>query len=69
MHRSSANVMLTTPRDQKLLQDNKISPDGLVFAPVGQVLADLLTIPRSRLAQEAEQLIDVLADNDPTWRE
>lgn len=67
--RSSANVMLTTPRDRKLLQNNNISPDGPSIAPVGQVLADLLTIPRSRLAQEAEQLIDVLADNDPTWRE
>jgi hypothetical protein len=67
--RSSANVMLATPRDQKLLQRNRPTSGGLAFAPVGQVLADLLTIPRGRLAQEAEQLIDVLAENDPTWRE
>lgn len=67
--RSSANVMITRPRDQKLLQHNRTTSDGLAFAPVGQVLADLLTIPRGRLAQEAEQLIDILADDDPTWRE
>jgi hypothetical protein len=67
--RAASNVMITAPRDRTLLNDSLPSPTGLSIVPVGQVLADLLTLPRGRLAQEAEQLIDVLAVNDGSWRE
>jgi hypothetical protein len=67
--RTTSNVMITTPRDRTLLTDAKLSPSGFLTAPVGHVLADLLTLPRGRMAQEAEQLIDVLAINDASWRE
>jgi hypothetical protein len=66
--RPSSNVMLTAPRDRNLLDDSAQSSSSLRIVPVGQVLADLLTLPRGRLAQEAEQLIDVLARDDGTWR-
>jgi hypothetical protein len=67
--RTTSNVMMTTPRDRKLLDEGQLSPSGFLTAPIGQVLADLLTLPRGRLAQEAEQLIDVLAMKDASWRE
>jgi hypothetical protein len=40
---------------------------SLPVPPLGQVLADLLTLPGRE--GEAEQLMDSLADNDPTWIE
>jgi hypothetical protein len=67
--RAASNVMITAPRDRTLLTDSPPSASGWSIVPVGQVLADLLTLPRARLAQEAEQLIDVLAVNDGSWRE
>lgn len=67
--RSISNVLITTPRDRTLLEMAEPSASGLRTVPVAQVLADLLTLPRGRLAQEAEQLIDTLASNDIAWRE
>jgi DNA-binding transcriptional ArsR family regulator len=67
--RATSNVLITAPRDRTLLEEAKTSASGLRIAPIGQVLADLLTLPRGRLAQEAEQLIDVLARDDDAWRE
>jgi hypothetical protein len=67
--RTTSNVLITTPRDRTLLDEAKPSASGLRAVPVAQVLADLLTLPRGRLAQEAEQLIDTLARNDAAWRE
>ena len=67
--RTTSNVMITTPRDRTLLDEAEPRRSGLRTVPVGQVLADLLTLPRGRLAQEAEQLIDVLARDDAAWRE
>jgi hypothetical protein len=67
--RTTSNVFITKPRDRKLLDDAKPSASGFRTVPVAQVLADLLTLPRGRLAQEAEQLIDTLARNDAAWRE
>ena len=67
--RATSNVMITVPRDRTLLTVSVPSSSGFPIVPVGQVLADLLTLPRGRLAQEAEQLIDVLAMNDGSWRE
>lgn len=66
--RTTSNVLITVPRDRTLLEA-ETSASGLRIAPIGQVLADLLTLPRGRLAQEAEQLIDVLARGDDAWRE
>lgn len=67
--RTTSNVMITAPRDRTLLDNSGPLRSGFPIVPVGQVLADLLTLPRGRLAQEAEQLIDVLAMNDGSWRE
>lgn len=67
--RTSANVVITTPRDRTLLNTAELSASGFRRAPIAQVLADLLTLPRGRLAQEAEQLIEVLERNDAAWRE
>lgn len=67
--RTTSNVMITAPRDRTLLNNSAPSPSGFPIVPFGQVLADLLTLPRGRLAQEAEQLIDVFALNDGSWRE
>lgn len=67
--RATSNVLITAPRDRTLLEEAETSASGLRIAPIGQVLADLLTLPRGRLAQEAEQLIDVLARDDDAWRE
>ncbi|MGB3894165.1 MAG: hypothetical protein WA942_07910 [Mycolicibacter sinensis] len=59
----------TVTRDRTLLNTAELSSSGFRRAPVGQVLADLLTLPRGRLAQEAEQLIEVLERNDAAWKE
>ena len=67
--RANSNVMITTPRDPTLLTKVKAIESGLRIAPESQVLADLLTLPRGRLAQEAEQLIDILERSDNAWRE
>lgn len=66
--RETSNVIITAPRDPSLLDDPAMSGKGFPIAPLGQVLADLLSLP-GRMAQEAEQLIDSLATQDPTWRE
>jgi len=50
-----------------LIEQPERSADGMPRAPLGVVLADLFSLP-GRSAQEAEQLIDVLAADDPTWR-
>lgn len=67
--RTNSNVLITAPRDRTLLTETTISKSGLPIAPTAQVLADLLTMPRGRLAQEAEQLINVLAKDDDAWRQ
>jgi DNA-binding transcriptional ArsR family regulator len=67
--RSTSNVMITAPRDHTLLDVTVSVASGFRTVPVAQALADLLTLPRGRLAQEAEQLIDTLARDDPSWRE
>ena len=66
--RETSNVIITSPRDADLLSSPHRSEQGIPLAPLGQVLADLRTLP-GRLAQEAEQLIEILAANDPAWRQ
>lgn len=66
--RSTANFIVTTPADPQLLVNPFRTQDGLPIVSVSQALADLITLP-GRAAQEAEQLIDVLAVTDPAWME
>jgi len=66
--RSTSNVIVTTPRDKTLLDGPRALLSSTRIAPVGQVLADLLTLP-GRMAQQAEQLINYLAETDPSWSE
>ncbi|CRK61632.1 hypothetical protein [Alloactinosynnema sp. L-07] len=65
--RESSNVIIAPLREPSLLDQSRLSEQGLV-APLGQVLADLLTLP-GRMAQEAEQLMDFLSETDLAWRE
>jgi hypothetical protein len=64
--RQSSNVLITTPADPLLLTAPRRASDGLPTAPLSLALADLLSLP-GRSAQEAEQLMDMLAVTDPTW--
>ncbi|MFD8494467.1 hypothetical protein [Amycolatopsis sp. NPDC059657] len=66
--RETSNVIIAALRDPLLLREPAISEKGFPIAPLGQVLADLLSLP-GRMAQEAEQLIDTLAVQDPAWRD
>lgn len=66
--RPSSNVLLTTPTDLEIWERALRTPAGLTCAPLGQVLADLLTLP-GRSNQEAEQLMDALAATDPAWKD
>ena len=62
---ATANVVIAVPQDQQILA----STDGKqVLAPVGLVLADLLTLP-NRSNAEVEQLMDALARDDAAWKE
>ena len=55
----SANVVIARPQDVSVLDSD--------LAPVGLVLADMLTLPGRGVA-EPEQLMDELARTDPLWR-
>ena len=55
----SANVVIARPQDVSVLDSD--------LAPVGLVLADMLTLPGRGVA-EPEQLMDKLARTDPLWR-
>lgn len=62
-----ANVVIARPYDEALLhQSSSSTPGGSV--DVMQVLADLMTLP-GRSPEEAEQVIEVLAETDPSWLE
>ena len=54
----SANVVIAQPQDVSVLDTN--------LAPVGLVLADMLTLPGRGVA-EPEQLMDELAGTDSLW--
>ena len=63
---STANLVIATPQDDGVLPMNW-EPEVAV-APTALILADLLTLP-GRSDAEADQLMDALASNDPTWEE
>lgn len=56
---STANIVIAVPQDSDVLDAE--------LAPVGLVIADLLTLP-GRGEAEAQQLMRALADTDPSWR-
>lgn len=57
---SDANVYLASPQDPDIL--------AAEVAPIGLILADLLTLP-GRGDAEADQLMDMLARQDPSWED
>ena len=63
---TGANVLLIEPGDAGVFT-GVTEQDGLVFAAVSQVAADLLTSP-GRGPQEAEALIDWMNRNEEAWR-
>ena len=63
---STGNLVIATPQDDRVLPMDW-EPEVPV-APTALVLADLLTLP-GRSDAEADQLMDALASNDPTWEE
>lgn len=63
---TGANVLLIKPGDAGVFT-GATERDGLVFAAVSQVAADLLTSP-GRGPQEAEALIDWMSRNEEAWR-
>ncbi|WP_157930724.1 hypothetical protein [Glycomyces xiaoerkulensis] len=60
-----ANVLLIEPFDQAVLQRTR-DIDGHRYSAPSQTVVDLLTSP-GRGPEEAEQLIEVLAQNDKEW--
>jgi hypothetical protein len=68
VERPTSNVIMAVPRDPEMLDAPLRGKSGLPLAPLPQVLADLLTLP-GRESLMAEQLMDQLADADPTWSE
>lgn len=65
--RMSSNVIIAAPRDSTLVSRPKRRNSGLPVPPIGQLLADLLTLP-GRETTLADQLMDQLARTDPLWR-
>lgn len=61
----TANVVIAAPQDPQVLTSAGKEP---LVAPVGLVLADLLTLP-NRSEAEADQLVDALARDDAGWKE
>jgi hypothetical protein len=62
---SAANVIVVQARDETVLNDGR-AVDGVRAAPLGTVLADLLTLP-GRYPSQAEALMDALAKEDARW--
>jgi hypothetical protein len=65
--RAAANVLLAEPYDVELLRQLDGPAGHLPAVDLGQVIADLMTMP-GRAAQEADQLMDVLATADEGWK-
>ena len=62
-----ANVMLIEPKDARIIEDAEIDEEGMRWAPLVQVAADLLT-SQGRGPAEGEALLDWMADNEEAWR-
>jgi hypothetical protein len=62
-----SNVLLIEPRDVKVLEEVERDQDGVCWAGLVQVAADLLSSP-DRGPDEAEALIDWMRHNEGRWR-
>lgn len=62
--RWTSNVLLTAPTERAFLDAPRVTTPRT--APLVQVMADLYSLP-GRGAAEAEQHLDLLADDDETW--
>ena len=65
--RATANVILASPYDPRLLDLARPLDREAPVVGAGQAVADLLTLP-GRGREEAVQLMDALAATDPAWR-
>jgi hypothetical protein len=63
---TGANVLVAEPFDQVVFERTS-KRDGVVYAALSQVAADLLTGP-GRSPQEAEVLIEWMKTHEPAWR-
>jgi len=63
---SGANVLLLEPHDD-LVFDGAVQRDGMWYAAVSQVAADLLTSP-GRGPSEGEELIGWMQEHEESWR-
>jgi hypothetical protein len=63
---TGANVLLAEPFDPVVF-DRSWQRDGIVYAALSQVAADLLTSP-GRGPSEAEELIRWMEENEDAWR-
>jgi DNA-binding transcriptional regulator YhcF (GntR family) len=64
--RATANVILAVPYDPQLIAARSTDAEQLSVVDVGQTVADLLTLP-GRGPEEADQLMDLLAEGDSAW--
>jgi hypothetical protein len=64
--RATANVILAVPYDSQLITARSTDVEQLSVVDVGQTVADLLTLP-GRGPEEADQLMDLLAEGDSAW--
>lgn len=63
---SGANVILAEPFDP-VAYERTWEQDGVTFAALSQIAADLLTSP-GRGPAEADELLDWMAENEDAWR-
>lgn len=63
---TTTTVFLAAPYDTTLLEIPRSDSDRIAIVDAGQAVADLLTLP-GRGPEEAEQLIELLAETDLAW--
>ena len=63
---TGANVLIGKPFDPVVFERTE-SDDGITYARVTQVVADLMTGP-GRGPAESESLIEWMRDNEPAWQ-
>ena len=64
---AGANVLLIEPKDASVLSAATADEDGVRWAPLVQVAADLLIGP-GRSPAEAEALMEWMTSNEEAWR-
>ena len=61
------NMMIIEPKDSSIISDSEIGDDGMRWAPIVQVAADLLT-SQGRGPAEGVALFGWMAKNEEAWR-